>query len=539
MVTEVELLDPSKAGESDKVDITAPLQALTESGEIRLLEQDVEIGSSTTYENADRETVPPFPLEIGSWLRVKTRETGAGGLRTRTIRSILSRGKFTIEGELRGYEPETGRIGIGPLTVPLAQDPSLDLLAIQGSSERGDPLALFVEDDHKGVPFTLNPYKNIYLGGQGSFKSEYDDEFDLNESNDRDRAKLRSEGKLDLLLIMDDRASFVLIEGKFKRTDRLREGDRNTTENQWSLSRAYAYLRFSDLFRLQFGRQDFDEEREWLYDEVLDGVRIRSSWNAWDLELSASTGREVLMPKNSTDDTSTYAAIVRYHLNDDHHLSAYAIDRDDRSADDFEPFLYGLRSYAKPRRGLGHWVELAAAAGDDGGRSIDGAAFDFGAFYRFDLPWRPTLIAGYASSSGKRDSNRHAGFRQTGLQDNNAKFGGVTSYKYYGEVLEPMLANLQISTLGLGIRPHRAFSMDLLFHTYRMDVASSSLVDSNLRTMPNGDSRDVGWAADMVTGYRYFNRLSAELVLGHFSPGRAFDNRDNALKLEFQLRLKF
>ena len=62
-------------------------------------------------------------------------------------------------------------------------------------------------------------------------------------------------------------------------------------------------------------------------------------------------------------------------------------------------------------------------------------------------------------------------FRQTGIQDNNDKFGGVTSFKYYGELLEPELSNLHILTAGIGRRFGRRMSLDLIYHNYRQDEA--------------------------------------------------------------------
>ena len=53
--------------------------------------------------------------------------------------------------------------------------------------------------------------------------------------------------------------------------------------------------------------------------------------------------------------------------------------------------------------------------------------------------WRPSLTMGFALGSG--DSNGADSelrtYRQTGLEDNNDVFSGVTSFRYYGEVLAP------------------------------------------------------------------------------------------------------
>ena len=170
---------------------------------------------------------------------------------------------------------------------------------------------------------------------------------------------------------------------------------------------------------------------------------------------------------------------------------------------------------------------------------IDGYAVDMGVSYRTDLPWRPTIVAGYALGSGRSDTAGRLGFRQTGLQDNNGRFGGVTSFRYYGEVLEPELANLHVSTLAVGVRPTRDSSVDLVHHFYRQDEASTRLVHTNLRADPNGVSRTLGWGLDLVLGYRHGYWLRMEVVSGLFRPGSGFDNDDMALKVEGQIRFRF
>ena len=334
------------------------------------------------------------------------------------------------------------------------------------------------------------------------------------------------------------RGSFVLLEAKAEVGHRFEDGalDRGTYRDQ--VSRAYAYWSPVDALRLQVGRQDFDEEREWLYDEVLDGARAVLQHGGFEVEAFAAAGREFLAVDNGLEDNYFLGGVGRYHLDGEHRVSAYAVQRIDSTARNFEPFLVGMRSWSRPWNGLGHWIELAHAGGYSGFQKIDGYAVDLGAMWRFDTAWRPTLAAGYAWGSGVRDG-RGFGFRQLGIQDNNAKFGGVTSFRYYGEVLEPELSNLELWTLGFGVRPARRFAVDVVLHAYRQDVASQLLVGSKLRNRPNGASRDLGLGADIILGYRPSRSLSFELVGGRFDPGDAFDDHDAAHKAEFSARFKW
>lgn len=85
-------------------------------------------------------------------------------------------------------------------------------------------------------------------------------------------------------------------------------------------------------------------------------------------------------------------------------------------------------------------------------RSVFGWAVDAGVTWQTRLPGRPSLTLGYALGSGDGDPHdgRDRSFRQTGLQDNNDRFRGVDSFRYYGELFRPELSNLHILTASVG-----------------------------------------------------------------------------------------
>lgn len=146
------------------------------------------------------------------------------------------------------------------------------------------------------------------------------------------------------------------------------------------------------------GRQRFEDERKWLYDEDLDAVRHAG-----------------------------------YGFLDSIELEGYAILRDDR-ADGRRPFFLGVRSRGEPVEDLDYWVELAYAGGRDGSRSISGWGLDIGATYEWQRGPKPSVTLGVAFGSGDRRPNdsRDGSFRQTGLHKNEADFGGSTEFKFYG-----------------------------------------------------------------------------------------------------------
>ena len=198
---------------------------------------------------------------------------------------------------------------------------------------------------------------------------------------------------------------------------------------------------------------------------------------------------------------------------------------------------------------LKYWADAAFVGGDPGvdndqpnADDLRGHGLDAGATYVLEGPLEPSFTLSYAFGSGDSDPDdgTDRNFRQTGLQDNNARFNGVTSFKYYGELLEPELSNLKIFTAGVGVRPSRKTSIDLLYHRYRQDVAFDELRDSNLDEDPNGDSRALGEEIDLIVGVRKWHDIDVEFIAGHFSPGDAFPrNADSALFFNFEARYRF
>ena len=151
------------------------------------------------------------------------------------------------------------------------------------------------------------------------------------------------------------------------------------------------------------------------------------------------------------------------------------------------------------------------------------------------------LTAGWAYGEGDGDlrDGSDNNFRQTGLQDNNGRFGGVTSFRYYGELVDPELANLHIGTLGLGYRITRRSSLDLVGHYYRQDQPARRLIDSDLDKRANGVDRELGWEVDAILGWRPQRAWDFEVVLAWFSPGEAFENADDAWLSKAQVRYRY
>jgi alginate production protein len=286
---------------------------------------------------------------------------------------------------------------------------------------------------------------------------------------------------------------------------------------------------------VQIGRQQFRDDREWLYDEELDAVRVRYGADRFDVELSISRNglvqKDLLADECDGDRINNYLVYAGYRLTDRIDIGAYLFVRDDRSSDRESSIFLGVRSRGELIRRLDHWLELAYVTGRDGSRRISGTGFDVGLTYELDRPLRPSLTAGYAFGSRN--------FRQTGLQDNEGRFNGVTRFRYYGELFDPELSNFLILTHGIGIRPTRRTSVNLVHHYYFQPRASSFILDAAIDADPSGRSRDLGHEIDGIFGYRIRRNMDMILTLGWFIPGRAFPGGDNALVAFFAMAYTF
>ncbi len=549
VVEEIDELERSESDKVDKVDIDASTESASPT-DIGLLGMVLPIDSETEFETRDKETVDPFVPKQGDWLTVKLRwKEEDNSFRVRTVRQGEPRTQFQVEGEVTAYNPLREQLAVGGITMKVKQDADIKML---GDRDADDPLAMFQADEQKAVPFSLRIGDNLILGGQTSFGLEFEDEYDLDRLQQQDRTKLDLEAKIAGIYLFGDSGSYVLFEANAARADRFENerGKPDTTREEVKLARLLTSVAVNKNLQVLVGRQDWDEEREWLYDEVLDGVRVLWRQGDFRYEISGAVGSDWATPFNDIEDTKLVTAFVRYHIDSDWTLGAYALKRFDSSEKDHEPLLFGVRSIANNRYGLSHWAELGFARGHTADvytsgphEDIDGYAFDIGGLYTVDSPWRPTFGLGYALGSGRRDSADGFGYRQSGYQDNNAKMGGVTSVRYYGELLRPELANLAVVTASAAIRPWRNASFSVLFHHYLQDYAAQhgplvELKDSS-GSRPNGRNPELGYEVDLVFGLRVARRLSLELVGAHFVPGSAFDNQDSASKLDLSVRLSF
>ena len=288
-------------------------------------------------------------------------------------------------------------------------------------------------------------------------------------------------------------------------------------------------------FEVTVGRQNYEDIRLWLYDAALDAFLVKLSLG--DVHTFASLSREDLVDGEllysaGRGKTDNYILYSEYRGIEDHKLGAYGIKRDDTEGL-YEPLHLGVRMVGRPSDRLNYWTDLGMTFGkDEDNNDLEGYGFDVGATYRFlSIPLQPSITLSYAFGSGDDDPNdkKNHEFRQTGLQSNEGRFGGVTQFKYYGEMFDPELTNLKVFTAGLGFRLAAGAFVDIVYHNYRQDEITDEFTSSNLTALINQDnthlSKDVGNEVDIILGFRNLfglRRLGLEFRLGWFFPGDAY-----------------
>jgi alginate production protein len=416
-------------------------------------------------------------------------------------------------------------------------------------------------DNSNGVAFDIDAppkTKNVLApfwtyGGHLELEFDLENNFDLGNGGDQDLSLLQPSLEMALSYTPSDDFKAFLDVTLTRNFALQEEGEERTRPTRLKITQAnVAITEIFDGFSLKIGRQRFKDNREWLYDDELDAIKLYYRHSSLGFEASVSRKKlvdEDLLSKERNERINNYFLVGRYKIDKDLELGGYVLVRDDRSSRRERPIFLGVRARGEAFHDLEYWADLAHVRGRDRfsktrqrSDDIRGFGFDLGATYAFDLPLSPSLTLDYAFGTGDSDSSDGVdhSFRQTDLQDNNARFNGVTKFKYYGELFEPELSNLSIFTAGAGIKPSRRSSIDLVYHHYRQDEASDDIRDSNLEEDPTGLSRSLGSEVDLVIGFREIKNLNAELAFGYFRPGDAFpDGSDDAFLASFDVLYRF
>lgn len=431
--------------------------------------------------------------------------------------------------------------------VELVSKSSLQNLTPTNKNNNGNSLI-----DSGSPPKTINALSsNLDFGTRFELEFETEKNFNLDKIDAEDISFLNSALSFALKYTPARNVSMFL---NIEPSQVLVVDQRNKKKDESSLDLNQAYLSFKKLIAdldIKVGRQRFKDKREWLYDDELDGIRLRYNFSKATVELSAGEKKsQDLINDGNDEDVINYVLYGSYTFYKKNSIASYIFAQDDSSMKQKNAVFYGLQ--LNGRHGfnldnehtnkLSYWLELAVVKGESESIKIDASGFDIGTTFQWGYSLKPALTFGYAYGSGDDDSSDDVDnkFRQTGLQDNDAKMNGAVRLKYYGEVFDPELSNLIVHTVGFGIWPSRRVSLDLVYHRYRQDELSDNIRDSEIDLDPSGLRRELGQEFDLVMGFTAKKRRSkTSLVIGEFIPGAAFPDASNARYVEIKYKREF
>lgn len=372
----------------------------------------------------------------------------------------------------------------------------------------------------------------------------YEKDFNLEYTNPEDLTTFQPSLSLAISYNPSDYFSaFVNIEMAGQVIDD--QENKRVSGDQLKLNQAFlTFTPIKNSLSISAGRQRIRDDRQWIYDEELDAIRLTYGFSRVGFEFSVSESKDKdLLSHNDDPELINFMGNIKFSFAPNNVLSLYSFVQDDHSVEPEDVAFYGLQVNGEMMKRLEYWVEFAHLRGRSGPDKIRGYGFDVGLTKIFKTFLNPSITLGFAYGSGDKDSadNTDKNFRQTGFQDNNAAFNGVTRIQYYGELVDPELSNLSIFTGGLGFRIGKNTSLDFVYHRYRQNELAVEFRDTELEDRPNGENKGIGHEIDAIVAYR--NRKSGvtmSLIAGYFIPGRAFPKEaDDAFFFETKIRYDF
>lgn len=429
--------------------------------------------------------------------------------------------------------------------------------------------------------------RRIGLGGQWEITAERRGNLDLSRAA-RDRDRLDQELKLEATLALDRGVTVFAQLVALSEWETRRQNGRE--ESRGALERGQMWVFVPKVGGLpidvQVGRLGLVDERSWWWDDDVDAARVFVGGHNWLIDTGLA--RQVL-PVSTEErgridpeeqDVVRWFTRGAWQWRKRHSLEGFALVARDHSgrlavgrtlaearadAADSDLTWLGARALGEERTAsgyrFGYWADLAQVQGretrtrfeDVGGsrQQVDshrrvrvrGEAWDLGARLSGPGPQRPTLWAGWAvgSGDGNADDGTDHAFRQTGLEENKARFGGVKRFRYYGELLRPTLSNIDIRSVGGSVRFGTRSSLDLTWHDYRQRQASDQLEGTRLSADPTGRDRHLGQATELFLAVRESPATEWTATLARFTAGKAFgaDSGDHAWFAQVGLTINF
>jgi hypothetical protein len=464
--------------------------------------------------------------------------------------------------------------GAAPSDAAMADPDEPDMSEVDIARRR---LTERVDKRRPDPPLTLSfGGRPLIVSGQIELHGSYDRQLEF-EDDSRVDDLVRTETDVEVELFYSFRPDLhVFAEGEFSsERDVHQNNERNESDSY--VERGESWLFAEDVadsgWSFEAGRLNFEDERRWWWDEELDAIRLSYPTETFNLAFAVA---QELLPSRSDqsyidpeqEDVFRMFGKVAWNYAPEHTASLFALyQRDSSSRDrvgdevdeeredpsDGHLTWLGLRLTGAWSLGslglLQYWTDGGMVRGyeyvsefeeaskgesvveETGRRSVSGWGLDLGATWTLPTLGEPRLSLGYAIGSGddEVEDGSDRSFRQTGIHENEAGFGGAQRFLSYGELLAPELSNLQILTAGVGLSLFESSSIDLVYHYYRQMDAATFLRNAEIDGELTGRDRSIGQGLDLVLAVEEWERFEFEIVGSMFRAGSAFGDQSGDL----------
>ena len=299
---------------------------------------------------------------------------------------------------------------------------------------------------------------------------------------------------------------------------------------EWELRQLYLSARspFGLPVGFTVGKQRVRDNREFLFDDYLDGVRFYA-YPLAPLVLEASFFWPVVPRRDKFETWRDVLLQARLFPAEDWRATVYSLTRHDDDLSRGRNVRYYGASMEGKHGFFKLWGNGALLRGEDKGRVQEAWAWDGGVGLRArGLPLRPGVSFSVARGSGDADKGDGVSreFRQPGYEDNSSRVWGIGSFRHFGEALDPELSNIEVVTASVGFRTRERLSVDFVGHRYRLLAQADELEDVALH-IPSELIEGVhflGSGADLIVAMRDFlPGVHFTYKAGVFIPGSAFE----------------
>ncbi len=290
-----------------------------------------------------------------------------------------------------------------------------------------------------------------------------------------------------------------------------------------------SYCLNCDMANILIGRKKTKDFRSWWYDAPLDEIMVFNENNLLTYQLIAATriNNETITDDNSPKSKLKHSSFFILHTNYEYYyrknVGFYYIYEHSKPNDGYIKnrklsFLgVDLNGFEK---NVFYWLNVGYSGGKINKYTktdrSDGYGFDIG--FRAPYSQKLSYAASYAFGSGSHY------FTQPYIATNNSDYLNKSfSFRYYGNVLNPVLENLHIISL-YGIydfNPKAALIASL--HNYRQDVKKKVQFNTKYFYPTNGKSKDIGNEIDLVYQYNTTKKQKLKIGAGYFLGGDAFN----------------